>query len=366
MSALSRTVGWGLYCTTSWTWCIGMYLPLILLRDYGWPGFIAFAVPNVIGCAAFGYVVDRGRSEALRAKLGGAMRAFAVATILYQCAFLSWRVAGDPMGPPAQMMLLGGIAVLFVLLRRASGSDAVWIAVGVAACAASAWCALSVGVSRLPEIAWTGARPAVELAYAAPVIVLGFLACPYLDLTFHRARERSPSRHSFAVFGVTFALMLGVSAMTFDPSSGDALPLWPVLVQWTAQACATIGMHARELRRGVLTVALCLLACAVALWAAPALFAQGAREPLSVGAEENYLRLLGLYGLVFPFWLVLRLRGRPPWLAAMAIIACLPFMEAGFVGHRSALLLVPPAVLAVLCVVPSAHQGRTARAIPAN
>ena len=83
MPALARTVGWGLYCTTSWTWCIGMYLPLILLRDYGWPGFIAFAIPNVLGCAAFGYVVDAKRSDALRARFRGAMIAFGAATSLY-------------------------------------------------------------------------------------------------------------------------------------------------------------------------------------------------------------------------------------------------------------------------------------------
>ena len=366
MSALARTVGWGLYCTTSWTWCIGMYLPLILLRDYGWPGFIAFAVPNVIGCAAFGYVIDRNRSASLQARLGGAMAAFAAATILYQCAFLTWRVAGDPAGPPAQMLLLAAIAALFVMLRRGGSSDALWLGIGVAACAVSAWVAMSVGTSRLAQIGWSGARPASELAYAAPVIVLGFLACPYLDLTFHRARERSPSRHSFAVFGVTFAAMLMVSAMTFDPASGDALPVWPVLVQWTVQACATIGMHARELRRGLVTVATCLLGCAVALWALPELFSAGSREPLAMGGEPNYLRLLGLYGLVFPFWIILRLRGRPPWLAVLAIAACLPFMEAGFVGHRSALLLVPPALLAVLCAVPVAHWRRTAEASAAH
>ena len=34
-----------------------MYLPVILLRRFGWLGFLAFAVPNVLGCAAFGYVL---------------------------------------------------------------------------------------------------------------------------------------------------------------------------------------------------------------------------------------------------------------------------------------------------------------------
>lgn len=362
---IGRTVAWGLYCTTSWTWCIGMYLPIILLRDFGWPGFLAFAIPNVLGCAAFGYALTQDRARQLRERFGMAMRAFAVATILYQCAFLTWKVAGAPSGSSAQLMLLAAMAILFVAIRRGGASDALWLGIGVAALGVSAWCASAAGATRLDAIGWTGARPASELLCAAPVIALGFLACPYLDLTFHRALERSPSRHSFAVFGVAFAAMLVVSAMTFDPASGDALPIWPVLVQWTVQACATIGMHARELRRGLVAVALSLLACGVVLLAAPAMLAPGIRSTLSAGGEANYLRLLGLYGLAFPFWLVLRLRGHPPWLAAMAILASAPFLEAGFVGGAGALLLVPPGLLAVLCLARPAHKVRTST-VPAT
>ena len=57
--AAAATVGWGFFCAASWTWCIGMFFPLLLLRDFGWPGLVAFLVPNVIGCAGFGYVLDR-------------------------------------------------------------------------------------------------------------------------------------------------------------------------------------------------------------------------------------------------------------------------------------------------------------------
>jgi hypothetical protein len=47
------------------------------------------------------------------------------------------------------------------------------------------------------------------LASLAPVCVFGFLACPYLDLTFHRARQRSNRpRASFGWgFGFFFLLM---------------------------------------------------------------------------------------------------------------------------------------------------------------
>ena len=45
---LLSTAGWGIYLSCSWTWCIGMYLPVILLRDFGWPWLLAFAIPNVL------------------------------------------------------------------------------------------------------------------------------------------------------------------------------------------------------------------------------------------------------------------------------------------------------------------------------
>ena len=45
----TATAGWGLFCACSWTWCIGMFLPVILIRDLGGAGFLAFAIPNLFG-----------------------------------------------------------------------------------------------------------------------------------------------------------------------------------------------------------------------------------------------------------------------------------------------------------------------------
>ena len=57
-----------MFCACSWTWCIGMYLPVILLRELGWPAVIAFAAPNLVGCAAFGYLLrdPAGRAQSRR------------------------------------------------------------------------------------------------------------------------------------------------------------------------------------------------------------------------------------------------------------------------------------------------------------
>ena len=56
-SAGGDPIGWAAYLACSWTWCIGMFLPVLLYRDFGLRGFILFAVPNVLGAAAMGWVL---------------------------------------------------------------------------------------------------------------------------------------------------------------------------------------------------------------------------------------------------------------------------------------------------------------------
>ena len=78
-------VGWGFYLACSWTWVIGMYLPVLLIRDFGWAGWLAFAVPNVLGAAAMGWIL---RSPAAAMRLAGehpqAVRLFSTVTVSFQ------------------------------------------------------------------------------------------------------------------------------------------------------------------------------------------------------------------------------------------------------------------------------------------
>lgn len=62
-------LGWAAYLACSWTWCIGMFLPVLLVRDYGVWGFVVFAVPNVVGAGAMGWVLSAASAEG---KCGGA------------------------------------------------------------------------------------------------------------------------------------------------------------------------------------------------------------------------------------------------------------------------------------------------------
>ncbi|MFN9077715.1 MAG: hypothetical protein ACK5WX_09870, partial [bacterium] len=59
MTQRVQTVLSGLALATSWTWCIGMFAPIVIGQMFGWPGILAFAVPNILGCALFGYVRSR-------------------------------------------------------------------------------------------------------------------------------------------------------------------------------------------------------------------------------------------------------------------------------------------------------------------
>ena len=84
-----KTFCWGLYLTCSWTWCIGMLLPILLLHRYGWEGFAMFAISNVIGCTLFGYIVRTPeRSRALVEKYARAMSWFAIVTIAFHAFFI--------------------------------------------------------------------------------------------------------------------------------------------------------------------------------------------------------------------------------------------------------------------------------------
>src|SRR5437867_11572481 len=79
------------FLACSWTWCIGMFLPVLLVRDYGGWAWVVFAVPNVFGAAALGGVI---RSQESSRKIVENHRApclaFSLVTIAFQLIFAIW------------------------------------------------------------------------------------------------------------------------------------------------------------------------------------------------------------------------------------------------------------------------------------
>ena len=334
--AAAATIGWGFFLSASWTWCIGMFLPFVLMWQYGSVGFLAFAIPNVVGCAAFGYILRRDDARALRERLGGWTKGFSWATIAFQAWFAGWMLPWEI-----------GLAVVIgaLLLARRWGSRE-WILASLVAAAVTAGCIFDGGRTALASLPMQGSLPEADLYFLAPVIALGFLACPYLDLTFHRALEESPSRHAFGIFGLLFAATLAGIATLWDPAPISAAIPWALTILWAVQLMFTIGVHAREgltplegarrsSRGAILFLALAALATG---WV--------------VHSEAVYLRWLGFYGLLFPFFLVFRLRSVPTLWGWGAIAASLPCYELGFIRHETVWLSLPLALLVVLLMAP--------------
>ena len=363
-------IAWGVFCACSWTWCIGLYLPKLMLDRYGWWGFLVFAVPNVLGCAGFGYIVARrGRSEALTARHGGAMVVFSLVALAFHVFFITLlltelmpeRAGGTG---PALLVAAGVFAAGFVLSLAV---DRTWLML------AGLTYLFSLGAFAVVafggEIEWgvAGRIDVAELAWLAPIIALGFLLCPYLDLTFHRALRRSPSRHAFAVFGATFAVMIVFTCFMWRTPVLAPIALGHIL----AQIIFTVGAHLRELRltpairSGGARVLLMLLplAGAVILPVARALPAG------AVGAGDDlYIRFLVFYGLAFPAYVLVfmgparpaRRSTRAIGLLIVVILLLAPLYELAFL-HERAWVMVIPAAGAVLWLVARLVTGRGER-----
>ncbi len=364
LSKSLNVFGWGVYCAVSWTWCIGMFLPVIMLAQFGWAGFWVFAIPNVIGCGAFGYVVaNRESSRRMIDRHGVAATWFSVVTIAYHMFFIAWTISRSFDRPSIPS-----------LADATSITPADWAFMlplaGVFGLSLIAW-----AVSRLPDRALVGAACIVyvisftvfsfllqvdagdiaglhstrELAFVAPVIVFGFALCPYLDLTFHRALQHTPSRSSFVVFGIAFAPMILLTALL---TSATMMPwlVWAVLAHYAAQMVLTMSFHYREIAQQTSIpcpkrkAAMMALPTGVGIMYLLIVTTFELRD----AGQATYLRFLGCYGLVFPLyvWVFMTTFGvhmsRPNLLRFVAAVAlCAPLYELGFIHEKYVWLLIP-------------------------
>ena len=361
MPNVLRTIGWGLFASASWTWCIGMWLPLLLIDRWGWPGFWMFALPNVLGCTAMGYLLrDRAHSVRLVAANRGAMRWFSSVTVAYHLLFLAMLWGTSPPWPGRSV--LGALLVPIVawaaalVLSQLPQRGWPWLGGAFFAAMLAAW--VVMGSHRLGEIPDHGTRSVADLAFTAPIVAMGFLLCPWLDATFHRTRQSAPGPHAFGVLGVAFlATLLFVVACVRDvPPESFAL----VMCFFLGQSIFTMAAHLREIRllpgagdggSTTLLSALPLLAVLGGwlIWR----WAQGGAEGL---LEDAYLRVLAVYAVVVPAWVLWFAGpfGSTPktrrtllgWTALVLVLAAAA--EIGFLHEPAWALLVPPVVLLMI------------------
>ena len=363
------TLGWGLFCASSWTWCIGMYLPVLLIRHFGWPGVLAFAVPNVAGCVAFGYVVRDGEgTRRITETNAGACRAFSHVTVafhLFFAAFVGAYLIRTPF-PPIHVALGATVGLYAAASALSRLPNRAWPATAPVIYGVSLVAFVCLGIRPLAAIGWQGDLDGGSLVFLAPTLAFGFLLCPYLDLTFHRALASSPSRHAFAVFGVAFGVMILLTCAYWDAAS-QGLPV-AALVHVAAQAVFTVAVHLRELRSASVSrpAVVTWLKAAVPFAAVPlALVPLAWPKPLEA-AEGMYLRMLVFYGLVFPTYVVWFL-GRSPALAvsrrnllflSALVAAAAPLFELGFLHEQTWYPLIAVAALVGGAGVYGSVRGR--------
>lgn len=265
-----RPIPAGAYLAASWTWVIGMFFPVLLTGEFGWWAWLVFAAPNVIGAASVGLLLRRpGAASAFRERHTNAMAWFSLVTIAFQFYAGAWIVRVVLGGRNADLLpgVLRELSVtagmtLFVALVAGFAllpfRVAARVAISVLLVSLLTFVLASVGVFVDPDGAGGFALPPAPdeigpavfgLACVAPVIVAGFLLCPYLDLTINRVRrETAEPAGSYAFaggFGGPFLLMiLGTLGYAGYYAEHRTLPLIIVL-HVIVQAAFTAGVHIR-------------------------------------------------------------------------------------------------------------------------
>lgn len=391
-----------------------MFLPVLLVRDMGLWAFAAFAVPNILGAGAMARVLaDPGASDRIVHSHRSACLAFSTVTLAFHAFWLSW-LAGSrtpnaglagtmPLALLIAAVLIGGaMGIVASRPRPTLGALAQWL--------------LSLGAAAVYLIAITGSDSAAAaftvphrlraelpdptaLIGLVPVCIFGFALCPYLDVTFHRARRENavaPARAAFALgFGVLFAAMIGFTLFyTRLMRTGHALEVVSVaavavLVHLGSQAGFTVAVHAREASARTRDVRPAWLLVTIAAMIASSVLGAAVASPRPGGAlgpiwqyagltwgEVAYRCFMVFYGLVFPayVWLCMiptraEYQTRAPSrrkiivLAAACILAA-PLYWMGFIERLSVWMAPGVAVVLLARLLVSRSCGRTAS--PAN
>jgi len=336
-----------------------MFLPLIMVERWGWPGFWVFAVPNVLGCAVMGYAIGSAkRSAAMTRSHAGAMRWFSVVTITFQIIFLSM-IFGNTIilrGGHLGAIVVPAVAMIAALtLSHIRNTCALVLATLLTAF--SIWVFAMVGTDFIDQVPMHGSSPLWHLWMVAPLITVGFLASPWLDGTFHYARQQTPSRHSFAVFAAAFFVMI-LGTLFYWNIEPPALP-GLVLLYLIGQTIFTMAVHVQAIRRlapddprgtsasAMLVIPMTTIAAAYVLWISQDHHV--AKEFL----EDTYLRFLAYYGLIVPLWVVMFIgpfghrtvtRQRVAVVVGILVLS-FPLAEIGMIGQVHWLLPAPIAVI---------------------
>jgi hypothetical protein len=381
---------WSIFLGCSWTWCIGLFLPVLLVQEFGLLGWVVFAVPNVLGAAAMGFIIrDAQTSQRILQLHRYAIVAFSVVTTAFNCFFALWFVfwlglnVDHLPGPlkldPAFVVLLGaavGLLVIILACRRSIIAEATLV-LAVSLVVLGTVLRFVISHSAWPPLTSPYAPDESQLLYLVPLCILGFGACPYLDATFHWPISRlstSARQRAFVVgFGVIFLAMIFLTLLYADDQAFPTYVVVAVALHAILQAMWKMRLHLLIARRAGLVWPILALVVGALAWSVCAI--QGPSLMLGLGITI-YLCFLSFYGLIFPAYvLIVMLPPRGSELIApnkrvvaawiVTVLLCLPCLWEGFIlEHRLWLLPIILVVIAArwLAIRPMIMPGAAANA----
>jgi hypothetical protein len=347
----------------SWTWCIGMFLPVLLVRDMGVWAWVVFAIPNVVGAAAMGWVLpDADSSRTMVRDHRAACRLFSVVTLCFHGFFFAW-IARYISGEAWPILAIALAAMILVAVHSELRATVLALTVSTAV---AAYLLLNGQIPLIPSV-----PPRLDILWVALVCILGFALCPYLDLTFHEARQAtSPAegRVAFALgFGLFFFAMilfsLGYSGWLAQPEHLPILAVGiPLGIHLTTQATLKFVLHGRAASAGlspstngaiVLSVIVSLILGILAVTSTVTY------HGLSL-FEIGYRCFMGFYGLLFPAYVWIRIFRRGSLaICGLAVVLAMPMYWMGFIERQMIWLLPGVAVVVLGGFLPPKMDART-------
>jgi acyl-CoA thioesterase FadM len=220
-----QSLAWSPTIALSWLWGLGFFYAIHVTFLYGWPGFVAFAVPNALGLALFGCAVEWfGPREGLEDSFGRLASRYGGILFVYQVAAVGitlFAFAADYLRP-----LVGGLAIPVAVLLAVIASTvghvarvqdfralhAAMLAVGVASALAAFLLMPAAGPARVaagPDLRFWG--------LVVPSLV-GFLLGPWLDLQHWQRvlrirREGASAARAYGGAGLLFLALLTLNAL---------------------------------------------------------------------------------------------------------------------------------------------------------
>lgn len=221
-----QSLAWSPTIALSWLWGLGFFYTMHVTYLYGWPGFLAFAVPNAMGLALFGGILQwlgpkPGAAEGLQARFERLAARYAGVLVVYQVVAVGltlFAFAADYLAPLAGGLALP-VALLLAVVAAAVGHivrvqdfravHAVMLTAGLVLAA----CAYALLPATGPAHA-AGPLDARVYGLMLPALI-GFLLGPWLDLQqWQRALRMRQENVSIArAYAAGGALFFGLIAL---------------------------------------------------------------------------------------------------------------------------------------------------------